>query len=633
MQFSKKYPILFSPLKVNRMVLKNRIIGAPVGQYDEKASNGFAMIIRGVVGNVDGPRMRAGPGKFYLDDPRRRLELLQELAYSRQRGAKASIELSHCGMHAFVPKGDYVIGPTSGVRSDGIEIRQMDEDMMREVCDQYASAARKFRDIGYDCIMIHADSGWLISQFLSPLTNTRTDGYGGTIENRIRFPRMIIEAVRKAVGPDFPLDMRISINDYIDGSCTEGDTIPFVQGVEDLVDMVSVSCGYLDKKMSGTDPVSSYSHIHKITPTYYSHLVNVKYSEMLKKVLHIPVSVVGAIMTPEEAEQILAEGKADAVVIGRAGIADPLWAKKALEDRADDIIPCIRCMKCKHESCTVNPRINREYLFPAQLDRAEQTKKVVVVGGGPGGMKAALTCSERGHEVILIEKSDRLGGLIKCADYDPHKADLKRYKDYAVRKIETSSVSVMLNTEATPELVRSLEPETLILAMGANPVMLPIPGAELAHVVQAVDAYPQLDQIGQRVVIVGGGTVGCELALTLGSRGKDVTIVELTDKLDAGNQVYMRWGLYFLLKELPNVRAYVNTICKSISGDTVELEGAFTGRVPADTVVLSAGFKADSNYAYTFFGITPDTTVIGDLYRPASMEEAIFDAYNTCAKL
>lgn len=615
------------------MILKNRIIGAPVGQYDEKASNGFAMIIRGVVGNVDGPRMRAGPGKFYLDDPKRRQELLQELTYSRQRGAKASIELSHCGIHAFVEKGDYVIGPVAGIRDDGIEIRQMDESMMREVCGQYASAARKFRDIGYDCIMIHADSGWLISQFLSPLTNTRTDDYGGSVQNRARFPRMIIEAVRKAVGPDFPLDMRISINDYIDGSCTEQDTIPFVQSVEDIIDMVSVSCGYLDKKMAGADPASAFSHIHKITPTYYPHLVNVKYSKMLKEVLHIPVSVVGAIMTPEEAESILADGAADAVVIGRAGIADPLWAKKAFEGHADDIVPCIRCMKCKHESCTVNPRINREYLFPAQLAKADHCKKVVVVGGGPGGMKAALTCSERGHHVTLLEKCGQLGGRIKCADYDLHKADLKRYKDYAVRKIENSDVTVMLNTEATPELVRSLAPDALILAMGAEPVSPPIPGIAFPHVIQAVDVFPVLDQVGSRVVIIGGGTVGCELALTLGSQGKEVTVVEMMDRLDANNQVYMRWGLHFLLQELPNVHTYVNTCCKEITPNTVKLEGGYNGMLPADTVIVAAGFRADSNYAYSFFGITEDTAVIGDLYRPASMEEAIFDAYNACAKL
>lgn len=620
-----KYPHLFSPLKVNSMILKNRIISAPLGSLTDKSLSGIGMIIRGTVGCVDGPRMRAMPGGFYLDNPKQTKEIQDQIAIIRQRGAKASIELGHAGFRAYIEKGDYAIGPCSFIRDDGVEVKAMDEAMMEDVCRQYASAAKKFKSIGFDEIMLHYANGWLMTQFLSPVWNKREDAYGGCIENRIRFPKMVVQAVREAVGPDYPLDMRITIEEYKEGGNTPEDVLYFLKEIEPYIDMVSLTSGIFPEPQG---------RIKNITPAYEPHLVNVKYSEMVKKHLHIPVSVVGAIMTPEEAEMILAQGKADAIVIGRSIIADPFWVKKAWEGRSEDIVPCIRCMKCNEPSCTVGLRYNREGRIPVKLKKAEVKKKVVIVGGGPAGMKAALTGAERGHEVILFEKSDALGGLIKCADYEDIKIDLKRYKDYLIRQVNKASIDVRLHTEATPELIEMERPDTLILAMGAEPVEPPIKGIHASHVMQAVDAYPNMDKIGEYVAIIGGGTVGCELALELGRKNHQVCVVEISDQFDASNQKYMRLCLQNKLAELDTVTLMSETMCTEIKEKSIVIQShGEQSEIKADTVILAAGFKPNSDYAYSFFHIVQDTNIIGDLVRPASLEEALLDGYQVCAKL
>lgn len=464
-----------------------------------------------------------------------------------------------------------------------------------------------------------------MTQFLSPVWNKRTDEYGGSIENRMRFPKMVVQAVREAVGPDYPLDMRITIQEYQKDGNTPEEILYFLKEIEPYIDMVSLTSGIF------TDP---QGRIKNITPAYEPHLVNIKYSEMVKKHLKIPVSVVGAIMTPEEAEEIIAEGKADAIVIGRAIIADPFWVKKAWEGKSEDIVPCIRCMKCNEPSCTVGPRYNREGRIPVELEKAKTKKKVMIIGGGPAGMKAALTGAERGHDVILYEKSDSLGGLIKCSDYEDIKIDLKRYKDYLVHQVNKANIDVRLNTLVTPEMVEKERPDTLILAMGAEPVVPNIKGIHSNHVMQAIDAYPNMNRVGNKVVIIGGGTVGCELALELGMKGHHVHVIEMSDQLDANNQKFMRLCLQNKLAEYDQVILMTETQCTEIKEKTVTIcHHGVESEIEADTVILAAGFKSNSEYAYSFYNIVQDTNMIGDLVRPASLEEALLDGYQVCANL
>ena len=273
-------------------------------------------------------------------------------------------------------------------------------------------------------------------------------------------------------------------------------------------------------------------------------MYNIEFAKQVKENCKVLVSVVGAIMTPEEMEDIIASGKADAVMIGRQLIADPFFPRKILEGREEDIVPCLRCLYCYHIAsehnnvvCSVNPRFRRENRVPLKLEKVAHPKNVVVIGGGPGGMKAALTAEERGHKVILLEKSDRLGGQINVADFDKYKLDLRRYRDYLLAQMKKSEVDVRFNTEATPETVKGLKPDALIIAVGAESILPGIPGIE--HAVQAIDAYPKLEKIKGKIAVIGGGIIGSEIGLELAERGNMVHIIELTDTLNAqGNMLY-----------------------------------------------------------------------------------------------
>ena len=504
-----KYPLLFQPLKVNKVVLKNRIISAPLGSNTDKSLSGIGMIIRGTSGSVDDSRMRLTPGPYCFADLFKAAKVRNEVSLIRQRGAKAEFELCHCGQFAMVEKGDYAIGPVSFTRKDGTEVRAMDEEMMNDIADKFAKSARDAKEYGFDGVLLHFGHGWLPAEFLSPYFNKRTDEYGGSFENRIKFPTMIVDRVRKAVGPDYMLDMRISGDEHIEGGMKIDEVAAFIKSIEDKIDMVHISCGV---------EVSNDTKIYMSPTAYAPHKINVELAKIVKQQVKIPVAVVGGIMTPEEAEEILEQGCADAIVVGRQLIADPWWAKKAWEGRSEDITPCIRCMNCYNPyqyrteeekqshvgmnsvpCCSVNPRYLHEDRVPNQVAPAEVKKKVVVVGGGPAGMKAAVTAAQRGHQVILLEKESVLGGQLICSEYDATKQDLKRFKNYLITQLQKTGVEVRLNTKATPEMVREMSADSIILALGAYPIELPLPGKEKNQVFTSIEAYKNLEKTGEHV--------------------------------------------------------------------------------------------------------------------------------------
>ena len=639
-----KYPKLFEPLKVNHVVLKNRIISAPLGSNTDKSLSGIAMIIRGTSGSVDDPRMRLAPGPYCFADLFTAAKVREQVSVIRQAGAKAEFELCHCGQFAMVEEGDYAIGPVSFTRKDGTQVRAMDEAMMEDIAGKFAKSALDAKEYGFDSILLHFAHGWLPAQFLSPYFNKRTDEYGGSLENRMKFPTMIVDKVREAVGPDYMLDMRISSDEHLEGGMPLEEVITFLRTVEDKLDMVHISCG-VEVNVETKGFMSSTQ--------YLPHLINIENSKKVKKALHIPVAVVCGIMTPEEAEMILEEGYADAVVIGRQLIADPWWVKKAYEGRSEDITPCIRCMNCYNPyqyhteeelkahtglntvpCCSVNPRYLHEDRVPNVLEKAEVRKKVIVIGGGPAGMKAAVTADQRGHEVHLYEKDSVLGGQLTCAEKDRTKQDLKRYKDYLITQIEKSGVIVHLNTEADPKMIRKERPDALILALGAVPQILPVKGAENNRVIDCLEAFRHVEEIEGDVAIIGGGSIGCELALELAKRGKNVSIVARRTILRNLNDI-MKASLNLALKNHDNIRIYTQTSSREITSQGLVVENKENGAflIPAKTIVMAAGMKSKIDEANEFYGICQDTNVIGDADRVGTIWTASESGYYIAAHL
>ena len=612
MYIHPQYPTLFSPLKINRLVLQNRIFYAPVEAYHDRAISGCAVMMRGTSGTLNDPKCRLTPGSWmFAESELPRVE--KELMRLKRAGAFTSLEICHAGMMAHVPPGDFALGPSNSVRDDGTLIKGMDRDMMADAIGKFVETARSAKQIGYDMVMLHFAHGWLPAQFFSPAINKRTDEFGGSYENRFRFPKMILRAVRCALGVEYPIDMRISAYENYEGAAPHGEIIRFIREVseEGLIDLVNISYGsvFSKGKLEGT-PFSPNAYL-------------ADYAADIKAAVNIPVIVVGKIMTPDEAEHILAEGKADGVVIGRASIADPWWAKKAFECRPEDIVPCIECGKCFDKRCSVQLRNYLEDMVPLELSKSPNPKKLVVVGGGPAGMKAAITARQRGHEVVLYEKSFTLGGLTKAADYEPHKAGLRRYKEYLITQLTKSGAKIVLDTEATPDLVKAENPDQLISAMGSSPITPAISGVE--HALQIIDVYHQIESLGKHVAIIGGGMTGCELAISLALKGVNVTIIEQSDVIGGQKDkvIFPAFRPYALLSELPNVALRSNATCIEIkkNGFLVSDCHGVIHEIHADTVILAVGFRSNNDNLLAYYGICPHTNVIGDLRRPATIRE------------
>ena len=634
-----RFPHLFSPMKLGPFTLKNRIQSAPMGYYgtpegyltnegaayyELRAKGGAAIVTIGesMVDSSGTSHGRVTP----LDDPGILPSLIMTTDGIKRHGAIASIELLHAGTRSRTNRPDgAVYGPSAGTSFYGKPIIEMDDTEIDRVVNAFGDAAAMAKRGGCQMVMVHGGHGWLLSQFLSPLHNQRTDQFGGSIENRTCFLSMIVDDIKKKCGSDFPIEMRLSGDEFTEGGMELSEVVEVAKLLDDKVDMFNVSATTFNDTTAG---------LRMFPSMFLPRGVNVYLAEEIKKAVDSPVNTVGALNDPTHMEDILARGGADMVTLGRALLADPYLPEKARKGNEVDITPCIRCNYCISQSftpyvkyptfvtrCVVNPVIGRECETRFTQSSAGR-KKVLVAGGGPGGMQAAITAADRGHEVVLCERGSRLGGALLYSE-EYFKDDLGKLVEVLESRVRSRPIKLMMDTEVTPEVVGEVSPDVLIAAVGAEPLVPPIPGVEKAVV--AVSHYDE-DIIGDRVVVVGGGIVGCEKGLHLAHLGKDVTVIEMLGKA-APEATYLHW--LALSKELEkNVTLELNTKCMRITDEGVyAVKDGSDVFFPADTVLLATGVKPRAELVESLRGLAPDFSVIGDCFQPGTLLEAIHYGY------
>lgn len=625
-----KFSHVFQPLKLRGVTLKNRLEFTPMvcclsnalGEVTEEmvefigmqARTGVSQVIIGDT-QIDWERAVCFYGELNVLHDRyiTSLSLLAEEAH--RYGAKLSIELAHSGRGG-VPSMNEKPGfapshlPVPGRMQD---LKVMDREDMDWVINRFVECAVRCKKAGFDLIFIHSGHNNLLGQFLSRSSNHRTDEYGGSMENRMRFPLEIIRAIREAVGPDFPLEMRVSGNEFTgeDGLQIE-ETIEYLKAAQKYIDMAHISGGNVFVEPGVKNSVPLYlQERHQ----------NVANAAKAKAALDIPVAVVGNIFSVEEAEEIIASGKADVVGMCRSLMADPNLIRNAICDESEKTRPCLRCMDgCGRiffgypVRCAVNPVIGREYRYK-DIAPARESKKVMVVGGGPAGMQAAQTLVKRGHRVTLYEKNEKLGGLLDDAGAVPFKDLMRDYTDWNIRTTMACGAEIQLNTEVTRELVEKEQPDAVVVATGAKYLCPDIPGIASEHVKTLRDVEHRRVPVGKRVTICGGGLSGIECAVGLAREGKNVTVVDMipVEKFCDSMFAITRKALFDEV-EAGGVKLIGDRKIISFGKEGVNVKGENgTEIIAADTVVLALGMESENALASEILSIMPlDTYVIGD---------------------
>ena len=667
------YPHLFSPIRIGNLRLKNRIIAAPTspsmittdGHFtpemtaylEEKAKGGCAVVTYGEAI----PHSATGKShnkQLQLDSFGVKQGLTEAARAIHNAGAYANIQLSHGGKYAglqSVGGTQDLMGVAYGPSAESTplgEVYEMPNEMIYEIIESYGKAAKVVKDCGFDMVMVHAAHGWLFSQFLSPVLNRRTDEFGGSFENRARFFLMALDAVRKAVGPRFPIEVRLSGDDMSAEGLDQAACIEVAKMIEDKVDLYNISCG------NHEDP-EMFCRTHPYA--FFPRGVNVYLAAEIKKHVSKPVSCVGALNDPAQMEEIIASGQADLVMMGRAEVADPYLAAKALNGRAEDITPCLRCYECfgngvvtEMVRCTVNPLMGfqlqeREHILEAENEgyagglggkcsigcavvKAPAAKKVLIAGGGPAGMEAAITAALRGHDVTLCEKSEKLGGNLHPAGAAYFKEDIAKFCKVMIRRTEAAGVKVMLNTEVTPAFVREFDPDALIVAIGSNELRPPIEGMDGDNVVMAIDAELHPEKLGHRVAIMGGGLVGGEAAISFKHEGHEVSVIEMKGAIVEEVNSFYRGGLLPMVERSADV--YVNTRVVRITPEgVVAVRDGEEILIPADTVVCALGFRAPYDAVDALCAEADEHYIIGDCANVGQIMHAMNQGYYTAMRI
>jgi 2,4-dienoyl-CoA reductase-like NADH-dependent reductase (Old Yellow Enzyme family)/thioredoxin reductase len=641
---------IFEPTSIGTMHLKNRIVMPPMGTnyaeaggavsqrmldyYEARARGGLGLII------VEGSAPSVRCNTYFQGPPSYQASLGDDEFIPGWRkltdavhkyDARVAVQIMHATLENWDGKVVQVspsplIVPARMMRILGEPPHELTLEEIAERVGWFASAARRAKEGGFDGVEVHGAHQYIISAFLSSATNQRTDRYGGSVENKARFLVEILQAIMNEVGPDFPVWVRFNAREWgVDNGIT-------IEETKQMVPLV-VKAGAQALHVSGYG-VGSYITTAPIadTPGFL-----IPMAEEVKKLTNVPVIAVGR-LDLELGERILEQGKADLIAIGRRLLADPELPNKAAEGRLDEVNSCIGCMECIERlaldqrgegvTCVVNPALGRERAYEIKL--AAKRKKVIVVGGGPAGAHAAIVAARRGHKVTLFEEGARLGGLLHIAALPPFKGDIVPWIDYLVSQVERLGVEVKLNMRATAEKVSDMNPDAVVVATGGTPAMPDIAGIDESSVVTAQDVLSGKAKAWQNVVIIGGGMVGCETGRYLAEQGKKVTIIEILKRMANDMFPMVRRRLMDGLRS-KNVTLLTSATCEAMTGGSVQVCTAEGKRemIPADTIIIAVGYKANDRLYKALQGKVPETYRIGNSYKPRRILEATTEGYQT----
>lgn len=549
------YPHIFSPLTVKNMTIKNRIVMMPMGTnygeqngemsflhinyYEQRAKGGTGLII---VENasVDSPQGSNGTTQLRIDHDNYLPRLFKFCENIHRYGTKIAIQINHAGASAVSSRINMQPVSASDVPSkEGGEIpRPLSKDEILHIVKKYGEAAKRAQTAGFDAVEIHAGHSYLISQFLSPITNKRTDEFGGSVENRTRFCRMVIDKVRKQVGPFFPIMLRLSADELMEGGNTLEDTLEYLDYLQEEVDIFDVSCG-----LNG-------SIQYQIDANYLPDGWRSYMAKAVKEKFNKPCISMGNVRDPKVAERILADGDADLIGMGRGLIADPAWVNKVATGHECDLRKCISCnVGCAGNRigvnrpirCTVNPSVLEGDVYKKK--QVNKNCNVVVIGGGTAGLEAACTAAEVGCNTFLLEKGNELGGLASLISKIPAKNRLADFPHYLMHRAEQlDNLYIFKNTEGTPENIRKFHPNIIVSSTGSAPLLPPIAGLKdridnenhniysILGMISHINDFPK-DLEGKKVVVVGGGAVGLDVVEFFADRNADISIVEMMDQI------------------------------------------------------------------------------------------------------
>jgi len=634
---------LFSSFSIGTLETKNRIVMPPmathyaspegfvtdrqIAYYMERARGGVGYITVEHTGILQ--QGKASPKMLLISSDEHASTIERMIEAVHRVGGKIVVQINHAGRQtSSAVTGSPIVGPSPISCPTRNEIpRELSVGEIEEITEAFSMAAQRVKNAGADGVELHMAHGYLICSFLSSFSNRRSDRYGGDIDGRTRFARDVLNAVRNQVGPDFPIICRLSGDEYVDGGLKIEETKQIAQilekeGADALhVSACNVVSGYLNQP-----------------PYYVEEGVFVHLAEAIKSVVNIPVITVGRIRNPVMADQIVRDGKADFVSMGRALIADPYLPKKAEEGRFEEIIPCISCNRCiqtqRKEAiqCAVNPETGNEDRF--KFSKSDRPKKVWVIGGGPAGLKAAEVAALRGHKVTVFERGNQLGGRMRLAAIPPKKAVLNDFLDYLERRVRGLGVTLELGREFTVEMVGTGKPDAVIVASGARPLVPDWKGINESNALSVDAVLTGEGNVGNRVLVVGGGGIGAETADYLSEMGKEVTLIEMLEEIASDLVTHLKYYLSQRLSE-KGVTILLSTKVKEIGKDYALVEDASgTRKIEGfDAIVLAVGSKSDDCIAKELADKVPVLYVIGDAFKPREALEAVHEGEEIALKI